>query len=77
MLKPVERPRVAEEIVEQIRSLILTGQYAPGDKLPPERELARQLGVNRASLREALKKLEHLGLVKIRQGDVITSIRVA
>jgi GntR family transcriptional repressor for pyruvate dehydrogenase complex len=69
VLKPVEKPRVAEEIVEQIRSLILTGQYAPGDKLPPERELARQLGVNRASLREALKKLEHLGLVKIRQGD--------
>src|SRR5262245_28016340 len=69
MLKPVERQRVADEIVEQLRSLILTGQYRPGAKLPPERELARTLGVNRASLREALKKLEHLGLVRIRQGD--------
>jgi DNA-binding FadR family transcriptional regulator len=69
MLKPVEKQRVAEEIVEQLRSLILTGQYAPGAKLPPERELAKKLGVNRASLREALKKLEHLGLVRIRQGD--------
>lgn len=69
MLKPVEKQRVAEEIVEQLRSLILTGQYAPGDKLPPERELSKRLGVNRASLREALKKLEHLGLVRIRQGD--------
>jgi GntR family transcriptional repressor for pyruvate dehydrogenase complex len=68
-LKPVERQRVADEIVEQLRSLILTGQYRPGAKLPPERELARTLGVNRASLREALKKLEHLGLVRIRQGD--------
>lgn len=69
MLKPVEKQRVAEEIVEQLRDLILTGQYPPGAKLPPERELAKRLGVNRASLREALKKLEHLGLVRIRQGD--------
>ena len=69
MLKPVEKQRVAEEIVEQLRDLILTGKYPPGAKLPPERELAKRLGVNRASLREALKKLEHLGLVRIRQGD--------
>jgi len=69
MLKPVEKQRVAEEIVEQLRSLILTGQYKVGSHLPPARELARKLGVNRASLREALKKLEHMGLVRIRQGD--------
>ena len=65
----MEKQRVAEEIVDQLRSLILTGRYAAGDKLPPERQLAKELGVNRASLREALKKLEHMGLVKIRQGD--------
>src|SRR5215207_8227869 len=69
MLRPVEKQRVAEEIAEQLRSLILGGQYPPGSKLPPERELSKRLGVNRASLREALKKLEHLGLVRIRQGD--------
>jgi GntR family transcriptional regulator, transcriptional repressor for pyruvate dehydrogenase complex len=69
MLRPIEKQRVAEEIVDQLRSLILTGAYAAGDKLPPERQLAKQLGVNRASLREALKKLEHIGLVRIRQGD--------
>jgi DNA-binding FadR family transcriptional regulator len=69
MLKPVEKQRVAEEIAEQLRSLILSGQYPPGAKLPPERELSKKLRVNRASLREALKKLEHLGLVRIRQGD--------
>jgi len=69
MLKPVEKQRVAEEIAEQLRSLILNGQYPPGSKLPPERELSKKLRVNRASLREALKKLEHLGLVRIRQGD--------
>jgi GntR family transcriptional regulator, transcriptional repressor for pyruvate dehydrogenase complex len=69
MLKPVEKQRVAEEVAEQLRALILNGQYPPGSKLPPERELSKRLRVNRASLREALKKLEHLGLVRIRQGD--------
>ncbi len=69
MLRPIEKQRVAEGIVDQLRSLILTGKFAPGEKLPPERNLAKELGVNRSSLREALKKLEHLGLVKIRQGD--------
>lgn len=65
----MEKQRVAEEVAEQLRSLILGGQYPPGSKLPPERELSKRLRVNRASLREALKKLEHLGLVRIRQGD--------
>jgi GntR family transcriptional regulator, transcriptional repressor for pyruvate dehydrogenase complex len=69
VFKPVEKQRVAEEISEQLRRMILSGEYPPGSKLPPERELAKTLGVNRASLREALKKLEHLGLVLIRQGD--------
>lgn len=69
MAKQLERQKVAEEVLTHLRSRILTGKYAPGTKLPPERELAKEMGVNRASLREALKKLEHLGLVTIRQGD--------
>lgn len=69
MLRPVAKQRVAEEIVAQLRGLIFRGVYAPGDKLPPERKLAEELGVNRASLREAIKALELLGLVKTRQGD--------
>src|SRR4051794_15074961 len=69
MFRPVGKPRVAEEIVQQLRGLILRGEYAVGDKLPPERRLAMELGVNRASLREAIKALEHMGLVKTRQGD--------
>jgi len=55
MFRPVGKPRVAEEIVQQLRGLILRGEYAVGDKLPPERKLAEELGVNRASLREAIK----------------------
>jgi GntR family transcriptional repressor for pyruvate dehydrogenase complex len=69
VLRRVEKQRVAEEIVEQLRGLILKGTFAVGDKLPPERKLSEELGVNRASLREAIKKLEHMGLVKTRQGD--------
>src|SRR5258706_15497340 len=69
MFHPVGKPRVAEEIVHQLRTLILRGSYAPGQKLPPERRLAEELGVNRASLREAIKSLEQMGLVKTRQGD--------
>jgi GntR family transcriptional repressor for pyruvate dehydrogenase complex len=69
MLKPIGKQRVAEEIVHQLRGLILRGHYATGDKLPPERKLAEELGVNRASLREAIKALEQMGLVKTRQGD--------
>lgn len=69
MLKPIGKQRVAEEIVQQLRGLILRGVYANGDKLPPERKLAEDLGVNRASLREAIKALEQMGLVKTRQGD--------
>jgi GntR family transcriptional repressor for pyruvate dehydrogenase complex len=69
MFRPVGKPRVAQEIVQQLRTLILNGQYAVGDKLPPERKLAGELGVNRASLREAIKALEQMGLVKTRQGD--------
>src|SRR5690349_1171692 len=69
MLRPEGKQRVAEEIVEQLRGLILKGSYSPGQKLPPERRLAEELGVNRASLREAIKSLEQMGLVKTRQGD--------
>jgi GntR family transcriptional repressor for pyruvate dehydrogenase complex len=69
MLRPVGKQRVAEEIVDQLRGLILKGTFGPGDKLPPERKLAEELGVNRASLREAIKSLEQMGLVKTRQGD--------
>jgi GntR family transcriptional repressor for pyruvate dehydrogenase complex len=68
-LRPVRRRNLADDIADSIRSRIFDGTYRPGEKLPPERELARQLKVNRGSLREALKKLQHLGLIRIRQGD--------
>lgn len=70
--KSVERKSLPELISEQIQRHILKGIFKPGEKLPPERELARMLNVTRTTLREALKKLEGVKLVLIRQGDGIT-----
>ncbi|MBM4388336.1 MAG: FadR family transcriptional regulator, partial [Deltaproteobacteria bacterium] len=71
-IKSVERKSLTELISEQIQRHILNGIFKPGEKLPPERELARMLNVTRTTLREALKKLEGVKLVLIRQGDGIT-----
>lgn len=65
---PVQQRRSLDEIVEQIRESILTGQLPPGDRLPGERELCVAFGVSRPTLREALRVLEALGLVDIRRG---------
>lgn len=65
-------PNRSESIAVQLRDEILRGHYKPGDRLPAERDLATLLGVNRGSVREALKKLEQLGLVVIRRGDGTT-----
>lgn len=65
---PIEKINVSDGIAEQLRRQILKGQLKPGDKLPPERELALRFGTNRNTLREALRILEASGLVHIRQG---------
>ncbi len=70
-LSPVNKSRLHEEIVAQIRGRILDGDFTPGEKLPPERDLAESLMVNRATVREAIKKLEIMGLVEIHHGDGI------
>lgn len=68
MLRTVRRVRLHEEIVIQLAELIRQGQLQPGDRLPPERELADRLGVSRSSVREALRILELHGLVARRPG---------
>lgn len=57
-----------ELIVASVRAQILNGKYGPGERLPSERELSERHGVNRASAREALKKLEQAGMISIRRG---------
>jgi GntR family transcriptional repressor for pyruvate dehydrogenase complex len=68
LLEPVKRSRIYENIVEQIRALIREGRWAPGDQIPPERELAERFRVSRTSVREALRALEMQGVIDSRQG---------
>src|SRR5688572_28957552 len=56
-------------VAEAIRQMILTGQLAPGDRVPPERDLAQSFGLSRASVREAVRELAALGVLTARQGD--------
>ena len=67
-LRPVERRRAFEEILFQLEKAIAAGHLSAGDRLPSERELATQFQVSRTSVREALRVLEALGIVRVRRG---------
>jgi DNA-binding FadR family transcriptional regulator len=64
----VRSTRLFEEICDQIRAQVFQGRIKPGDKLPPERDLADQFGVSRSAVREALRALENSGIVEMRKG---------
>jgi GntR family transcriptional regulator, transcriptional repressor for pyruvate dehydrogenase complex len=64
----LKRLSLIDTIVDEIKGKVITGEYKTGDMLGSQDELARRLGVSRASLREALKRLEMMGLVESRQG---------
>jgi GntR family transcriptional repressor for pyruvate dehydrogenase complex len=70
--KPVEKIKASEQVAENLLKFILQGGVEPGGKLPPERDLAARFNVTRTTLREALKKLEQMKLIAIRQGQGIT-----
>ena len=70
-LQTVEPRRLYRQIADQIRALIAGGEYTPGARLPPERDLAKQLGVSRPSVRESLIALEIEGLLDVRVGSGI------
>ena len=61
--------RAIQDIVDQIRDELKAGRLRPGQRLPPERELAKQLGVGRNTVREAMSMLEVSGLIKRRTGS--------
>ena len=71
MFVPVSQPDILKEILHQIERNVLEGKLKKGDKLPAEREWAATLGISRTTLREAIKSLELIGLVKCTQGDSI------
>jgi DNA-binding FadR family transcriptional regulator len=68
MLKPVRKQSLSEAVFTQLRDQIVNGELAPGAPLPAERVLCEALGVNRGSVREALRRLQQSRLVSVRHG---------
>ena len=69
MFTPIKSTKVYEQVIDQIKDMIDKGTLKKGDKLPSERDLVGQLEVSRASIREALRALEVIGLIECRQGQ--------
>lgn len=68
-LGTVRRIGLTEQLVQKLKSLVLKGILSPGAQLPPERQLAQMLSVSRASLRQALKALQVMEVLEVRQGS--------
>jgi GntR family transcriptional repressor for pyruvate dehydrogenase complex len=66
MFKSVKHVRVSDEIVNQVKALISEGRLKPGDRLSPERDLVKEFGVSRPSLREALNTLVTMGFLEVK-----------
>ena len=64
----IRQPKLSDVIEQRLEHLIFEGTLRPGEKLPPERELAKQFDVSRPSVREAIQTLEAKGLLSRRQG---------
>ncbi|GAB2723934.1 FadR/GntR family transcriptional regulator [Nocardia thraciensis] len=71
-LRRIDRRTVPDTVFEQLVGEVLGGELAPGAALPAERQLAEALGVSRPTVREALQRLAHSGLVEVRQGGATT-----
>lgn len=69
MFRTIRRRNLFEEVAGQVEELIRRGVYKDGDRLPGERELAERLGVNRATVREALRVLEIMRVVEKKPGE--------
>ena len=68
VLPPMKVPRASQILADQLAEHILSGDYAEGAGLPPERALVEQTGLSRTTVREALRILEVQGLIKVRSG---------
>ena len=68
---------LTDEAIERIKAMIVSGELAPGDRLPKEADLAERLGLSRNSLREAVKALSLIRVLDVRQGDgtYVTSLQ--
>lgn len=70
VFKPLREKRAFEKVTDKVREMLEDGELTVGDRLPPERELSKQLNVSRAALREALRTLENAGLLELRPGKL-------
>lgn len=68
LLKTIEKVSLSESLYRQLKDRIVAGDYRPGDRLPSERVLSEDTGVNRGAVREAIKRLQQAGLVAVHQG---------
>ncbi len=68
-MRPVKKKKVVDEVLEQMKTQILDGNWSPGMKIPGEMELTRIFGVSRVSIREAIHRLAGMGILSIRHGD--------
>lgn len=66
--KPLGATRTFEQVASTVREMLANGALKPGDQLPAERQLARQLRVSRSALREALRTLEFAGIITLKRG---------
>jgi len=66
--RAVQKIRVSEDIIDQVRDLIASGRLKPADRLPAERELAQTLSLSRSAVREAIRAMESLGILEARPG---------
>ena len=78
-INPISMKRVFQSVIEQFIGLITSGKLAIGEKLPPERMLAEQFGVSRASIREAFRAMEMIGIIEVRAGggSYVTDLNIA
>ena len=68
-IKPIRKVNVGEQVFQQLKKLLIEGEWKQGDKLPSENELSEMFGVSRITVRQALQKLVALGLIETRLGE--------
>lgn len=68
-IQPIKRVNVGEQVLEQMKRMLISGEWKAGQKLPSENELSEQFGISRITVRQALQKLNALGLLETRVGE--------
>src|SRR6266568_1799093 len=68
-LKPVTRQTLGQQVATQLATMVTSGKWRQGERLPSEMELCKILHIGRSTLREALKSLAFVGLVEMRHGE--------